>query len=698
MGSNRQAARSGPIGIWRRLGAGTQVVILVTLAFLPLLALHGYSVTQIVAEQRLHLEHDVEDLSEAASLVVEGTVNAARQTAAALSEVAAIRTPDPPVATRTLARIQDQNPAYVSLWAAGPDGFVYATGLPGAAGTGTSIGGEPYFQLARQRLQPVVTTTRSVPGLPGVFTSLVAAPVLLDSQFNGTVQVAFSLLPLEMLPTHVGLPPEAETTVIDGQGTVIFRSLQPERWVGVNIADLPIFRQIQTATGAFVAPGLDGIVRLLAVATVPGTDWRAIVGLPAAEALGPLNATLNREIVLFVLTVVIAGVLAWRGKVLADQVEDERRRLAGTLEQLPEGVLVTTPGGRVLQANRALEAIVGGTVARGMGYREQLERTGTWLQNDREAAWEELPFERARRGEAVRGAQVGLQCADGSRRDLLINAMPLRAPGGDIEEVVAVVADVTVLKDLDRAKDEFISIAAHELRNPLAGLKGYTELLLRQAQRKGYDEETVRMLAATEQQADRLTAMTSRLLDVSRLQLGRLELVRQRTDLVALAREVAESLQLTTDMHQIIVDAEPAEIAGHWDADRLRQVLNNFVGNAIKYAPGGRITILVRQEDRQADLLVSDQGPGIAPDQLPHLFERFRQAGRTERERAGGLGLGLYLAKGIVEAHGGRIGVESQPGRGSTFWFTLPLLRGASSREPAPEVLAQARAASRAPA
>jgi len=696
MAGNRQGTYSGPVGIWRRLGAGTRVAVLVALAFVPILALHGFSIAQISDEQRAHVEHDVRDLSDAAALIAAGSANAAEQTALALSEVQPIRSRDAGAASAVLVRVVAANPAYVGLWAAGPDGSVYATALPASAGAGTSIAGEPYFVQARESRQPVVATARSLPGQPGVFAPLVAVPVLVDSTFAGTVQVAFGLSLLERIPTHPMFPGRAVVTIVDGRGTVVFRSLDPQRWAGADISGQPVYQQARSATGVFVATDLDGVTRVLGVAPVVGTDWIAIVGVSAADAFAPLNATLLREALLFALTVVLAGVFAWRGKVLADQVEEERLCLAATLSQLPEGVLVADPDGVVLQGNQALATILGRAVRPGAALREQVEGTVTWLADGRQVGWEELPFERARRGEVVRGAQVAVQRADGTRRDLLLHAMPLRGPSGAIEEVIAVLADVTALKDLDRAKDEFISIAAHELRNPLAGIKGYTGLLLRRVQEKGYDPETIRMVAAADEQADRLAGLTGRLLDVSRLQLARLELVRQPTDIVALAREVRDALQLTTEAHEIVVDAEPAEITGNWDAERLRQVFGNLVSNAIKYTPGGRITILLRQEPGQADALVSDQGPGIAPEQLPYLFERFRQAGATAQERAGGLGLGLYLVKGIVEAHAGRVGVESEPGHGSTFWFTLPLRAGERSRGPAPELLSLARAA-RAP-
>ena len=489
----------------------------------------------------------------------------------------------------------------------------------------------------------------------------------------------------------MGLPGDSVVTVVDGQGTIVTRTLQPERWMGVSITGTPLWQSTKDISqGIFEGPDVDGVERLQGIRTVPGTDWKVIVGLPAPAVFAGLNAALAREIALFVFTVAFTAVVAWRGVVLANRVAVEQRRLQGIIDQLPEGVLLVAPEGRVLQANRALEHLLGTAIERGADYREELEAGPSWFQDERPLAWAELPFERARLGQVVQGAQLAVRCPDGTRRDLLVNALPLRDPGGRIVEVLTVVADITPLKELDRAKDEFISIAAHELRNPLAGLKGYAELLLRRARAQGYDEETVRMLTAVAAQADRLTQLTGRLLDVSRLRLGRLELVRQPVDLASLAREVAESLQLTTKQHRITVDSHPEHIAGDWDAGMLRQVFGNLVGNAIKYAPGGLIAIRLDLEEDQVDVFVTDQGPGIPPEQLPRLFERFRQAARPE-ERRGGLGLGLYLARGIVEAHGGRIGVQTELGRGSTFWFTLPLQAGRTSREPAADLLEHSR-------
>ncbi|MDI7277600.1 MAG: ATP-binding protein, partial [Anaerolineae bacterium] len=144
---------------------------------------------------------------------------------------------------------------------------------------------------------------------------------------------------------------------------------------------------------------------------------------------------------------------------------------------------------------------------------------------------------------------------------------------------------------------------------------------------------------------------------------------------VALARGVAEEMQVTTEAHQITVQAEQPSIVGHWDPAALRQVLTNLVDNAIKYTPGGPIEIRVRCQDGEVVASVTDHGPGIPSERLALLFEAFAGASARELRRPGGLGLGLYISRGIVQAHRGRIWVESQLGVGSTFSFSLPLGR-----------------------
>ncbi len=675
---------------WQRLRAGTRVALLAVAALIPVFALLFFFVYQIRQTQFAEIRAHASDLGDGEALTAAALVDTAQSTVLALADTPSLKGQDAAAATAALQAVLANHPSFLNLWAANSGGTVYASALPLPAGAPTSIAGESYFQKVLSTGMPVVQTVRGFPGRPGVFAALTAVPVLVGGMVNGTVQVAFLLAGLQSTAAFIGLPAGSVVTVVDGQANIVERSLQPERSRGVNITGTALWTGLQSGTqGVFQAPDLDGVVRLNGFQSVPGTDWKAVVGQPSPAVFAPVTDTTAIALGLLAVTALIAGVLTWRGKQLADLTEAERRRLEGVIDQLPEGVFVAAADGRVLVANHALAALLGTPIQAGRDYREQIEPAVTWLRAGAPLPWEALPPERARRGEAVQGEQIVAQRSDGSRRDLLINARPLVGAGGEVEEILVVAADITALKDLDRAKDEFISIAAHELRNPLAGLKGYAELLLRQGREEGLSPELLQRLAAVDELADRLAALTNRLLDLSRLETGRFELVRQPTDLVALAREVLEALQMTTTAHRLTLEASPGRIVGDWDPAALRQVFNNLVGNAIKYAAGGEIAIRLYQEDGQADAFISDQGPGIPPDQIPHLFERFRQAGATPAQRAGGLGLGLYLSRRITEAHGGRIGLQSQVGRGSTFWLTLPLRAGQVAREPDPALLAR---------
>lgn len=218
------------------------------------------------------------------------------------------------------------------------------------------------------------------------------------------------------------------------------------------------------------------------------------------------------------------------------------------------------------------------------------------------------------------------------------------------------------------AADELITILAHDLRAPLTALKGRALMLLMRAQREGHRANLTDSQGITVA-ANRLERMVADLLDTARLEQGLFTLTPTAVNLATLARETASAL--TTGDGQIEVHA-PDEVAVEGDSDRLRQVLENLLSNARKYSPERvPVTIEVSTEQRGtgewAIVTVRDQGPGIAPDLLPHLFARF-----VGERGSQGLGLGLYLARGIAEAHGGTLTVSSSPGSGATFRLALP--------------------------
>ncbi|MDC0710401.1 GAF domain-containing sensor histidine kinase [Stigmatella sp. ncwal1] len=234
------------------------------------------------------------------------------------------------------------------------------------------------------------------------------------------------------------------------------------------------------------------------------------------------------------------------------------------------------------------------------------------------------------------------------------------------------------------SRDEFLSIAAHELRTPLTPLKLQLETLRRSVVAAGVDDPRVlRHLERSTAQVQRLTQLVDRLLDVSRIATGRLGLLLEDMDLSELATEVTDRFQEEAEAAGCPLEAHtPDRVRGVWDRLRLEQVLSSLISNAIKYGAGHPIDVSVEGQEGVARLCVQDQGIGLVPEDASRIFERFERA--VSPKHYGGMGLGLYVARQIIEAHGGTIVVRSQPGKGSLFIVVLPMdsqPRRPSSRE-----------------
>lgn len=236
-------------------------------------------------------------------------------------------------------------------------------------------------------------------------------------------------------------------------------------------------------------------------------------------------------------------------------------------------------------------------------------------------------------------------------------------------------AELRKVGDDVRARDEFISIAAHELRTPLTPLKLQLDTLRRTVQAVGIqDPRVMRHLERSGAQVQRLFQLVERLLDVSRVATGRLGLLMEELDLSRLATEVADRFREEAEVAGCQLETHiPGPVRGLWDQLRIEQVLSSLLSNAIKYGAGHPIDVSVEGHGELARLSVRDQGIGLAREDAGRIFERFERA--VSPGSYGGMGLGLYVAKQIVEAHGGNIVVRSQPGKGSTFTVVLPTHR-----------------------
>lgn len=248
---------------------------------------------------------------------------------------------------------------------------------------------------------------------------------------------------------------------------------------------------------------------------------------------------------------------------------------------------------------------------------------------------------------------------------------------------MVVFRDVTARQKIERAKDDFLAVAAHELRSPLAAVRSYADLLLRREQQRAEaDSRDLHGLTILTQQVSHMLRMVDNLLDVSRIDAGQLDLQIQRVNLVPLLSQVIDQQRPAAGNRElnVITPADELWVAG--DSLRIRQILTNLIGNAIKYSPAdGLISVRMERIERSDEIApgvsgpaalicIHDSGNGMSSEQQVRLFQRYY---RVRNHRAEGLGLGLYLSRQFVQMHGGQIWVESQEGSGSMFAFTLPL-------------------------
>ena len=357
---------------------------------------------------------------------------------------------------------------------------------------------------------------------------------------------------------------------------------------------------------------------------------------------------------------------------LYERVSYEKRRLDAILEYSADGVLILDSAHRVTVFNRALAQLSGWSAADALGRHHDEVIRWTHLETDMDfdkavaGGW---PLSSAHQPLYVEG---DLRRHHGGSISIGITYAPLFDREGRLVNIIADARDITRFREADEIKSTFISVISHELKTPVALIKGYADTLLRKDAH--WDPETTReSLTVIVEEADRLNQLIDDLLDASRLQAGGLPLEMEPVALDAMAEHVADRFRTQTQLHEITTRFPASFPAVIGDAERLEQVLNNLITNAIKYsAGGGRIEISGRVSPDEVIITVSDEGMGIPPDEQPRIFERFFRGARERDQHTPGAGLGLYLARSIVAAHGGRMWVESNPGEGTRFSFAIP--------------------------
>ncbi len=342
------------------------------------------------------------------------------------------------------------------------------------------------------------------------------------------------------------------------------------------------------------------------------------------------------------------------------RAEAERDRLAAIVEHSQDAVLGVDLDGIVTDWNPAAERLYGYSA------REIVDRSVEILIPPDRLDEASGVLERLSRGEDFDPLETVRLRKDGTLVEVEIRPSPVLDAAGRVIGGAVVARDATARKRLERAQEDFLGMASHDLRLPVTVISGRAQLMKR---RKAFDESGVDIII---EQAQRVERLVGDLQELVRLESDTLELARTSVELHELVRQAIDRSLMQAAGRHIELTGTGEAIIGTWDEHRLGQVFDNLIGNAVKYSPdGGDITVRLERHGAEVSVSVIDQGPGVPVDTVPQLFERFYRA--DSARAASGLGLGLYIARMLVEAHGGSIRAESRLGHGSTFIVSLPV-------------------------
>jgi len=610
-------------------GLQTRLVLLVLLAVTPALALALYSDFEERQLRRAQVHEEALRLARLLSADHERLIEAARQLLTALARLPVVRGGGDRTACAALfADLLTQYPSYANLGVIDPAGMIICSGLP----AGSTYAGDRVFFRQALETRGFAIGEYQIGRITKKATINFGYPVLDDTgRVRAVVFSALDLAWLGQLAAQAELPPGSLLTVIDRNGTVLAHYPDPASRLGQPMPESSVARTILARRGHGIAeaPGVDGIPRLFAFApfgnAAPREDAYVSVGITRAVAFAHADRMLARNLMALGTVTALALAAAWFGGRLF--IVRRVQALVEATRRLSAGDLSARSG-----------------LPHGSGELGQLARA----------------FDRM--AESLQAAEA--------RRAL---EEELRRKNYELEQQNRSVAEA------NRLKTEFVSMVSHELRTPLTAIQGYVELLVEGADIP--DRERHECLASVKSNAARLLALINDLLDLSRIEAGRIDLRCAAIDLKPLIEGAARSLRplIEGKRQALTLELEDAQSAVWADADRVTQILTNLISNASKYTPeGGRITVTARRAGDFAHVEIRDTGIGLSAEQQAQLFTRFFRAQRRGPDRAGGTGLGLVITRLLVELHGGQITVSSAPDQGSTFSFSLPVAPAAA--------------------
>jgi signal transduction histidine kinase/ActR/RegA family two-component response regulator len=637
-------------------------------------------------------------LARAAAAAADNYVDRSIAQLATISTRAVIRAPGTSEqVTAELAPIIGADPNWVTFGLSDADGWNLSS-FTSAPHT-VNIADRDYFRGALATGRPSIGSVILARSL-GAKTIIIALPITFADGRRGVFSGALSLAKIGEQIGGVIAGSGTTITLFDEHGTAFVGPGVAADQVG-DVSSDPLLPRIQAGASGAEIRSRDGVDEVVGYATAPTPRWGVLLRQPTAAAFGPSDTQLRASAVVTALALALAIGLAWLfGARLAresDRVEAERQRLADLFDHLPARMaLLRGPDLRYELVNPASLAGAPADTVLGRSFADVSPDPAyvALLRGVYESGEPRIMSE----------TPVTLTRPDGTRHTSYYNAaiVPLRDRHGAVDAIAYHAVDVTeqvsartaleqargeATAALERAetaarvREDFLSIATHELRTPVTSISGYAQLALK-ALAGGRTERLQPSLETIVRQSERLSVLVTQLLDASRIAGGRLSIEPERTDVSGLVTSAVDAARLRSDAHRWSAEVPP-RLQATIDPVRLEQVLTNLFDNAIRYSPaGGSINVRLDVDGPMLRLAVSDEGLGIAPDRVEHVFDRFYRG--HEEQGLGGLGLGLYIAREIVERHGGIIDVQSTLGRGTTFTVRMPITSPLAVRDPSP--------------
>jgi PAS domain S-box-containing protein len=365
-------------------------------------------------------------------------------------------------------------------------------------------------------------------------------------------------------------------------------------------------------------------------------------------------------------------VTSLRQRELAEQAQRQAAQGDALLNSLNEGVIVIDSVGQLVMINPAGRDLLGLTPSDEARLVTAWSQTWFLAADGKPLAANNQPIARALGGESFTDFETLLRRSDGQFRRVSFNGSAVRDERGTVVLAICVFRDVTTLRELERAKDEYVALISHDLRGPLTNILGRADLLYASIARsaQGLEQDT-RNVEAIQKSARQMNAMIQDLVDTARLESGQLVLRPQPNDVAALVHDVAESMLSVEEQSRLRVEVNGSMATVLADRGRIQRVIANLLSNALKYSPPtSPVDIRIATIEDRVVVTIADRGMGISPEDRAHLFEKYYRSPASRSTE--GLGLGLYIARLVVEASGGQIWAESDQGKGSTFTFSLP--------------------------